>query len=280
MNWYISAIISALFFSGQFLLMQRLQKSYEISVYMAFVWTGAGVLLCLFFLRTENLPLLIRYCPILVLGGIASWAGMYAYNLAIQVQSNLGYIEAISSIRVVIIYGVSIIFLNTGFELIKLLSLTCVVIGVFLVTGIQDSSTAKNRVWIFWGFLSAIMFAILIICSKLALSNGLSAPLVTAAILFIAGLIYAISAYFTTQKFSLSNDFPVLLLTIALAAIGNVAYFNSFNSATNLAYPVVISNTRIIILYAAALIMGHDKLRKLQALGVIITFIGVVFLAK
>lgn len=278
MNWYFSAIISAIMFSGQFLFMQKLQKTNEIRSYMAYIWTGAGILILVFFLKIEYLPNLIQHAPILILGGIASWVGMYTFNLAIRLQSNLGYIEALSSTKVAIVYCVSIIYLNAEFELYKLLALVGIVFGMVLVTGFRKSGIAQNRLWILWAIISSVMFSILIICSKLALSSGIIPPLVPAAIFIVAGFIFAVSANRALLVFNFSSNTNILVLAIACTTIGNLAYFNSINIAPNLAYPVAISSSRIILLYAAALAMGNDKFQKLRAVGIIITFVGAALL--
>jgi uncharacterized membrane protein len=265
-------------FSGQFMLMQRLQKTNEIRNYMAYIWTGAGILILLLYLKSVHIPNLVQQAPILIMGGIASWAGMYAYNLSVRYQPNLGYIEALSSIRVVIVFFVSIIFLDAEFELYKLLALVGIVIGVTLVTGVQDTGVSQNKLWVLWAIVSGVMFSVLIICSKFVFSSGVISPLVTASILIIAGFIFIISANKSLLDFNFSNDTFVLVLAIACSTIGNLAYFRSFNSAPNLAYAVAISSTRMILLYGMALILGNDKFQKLRTVGVIITFIGVVLL--
>ena len=120
MNWYISAICSAILFTGQFLSMQKLQETISIRVYMTYIWTGAGTVLFIIYLKNEYIPLLIKNLPILILGGLASWAGTYTYNLAIRYQANLGYVESLSSVRLAILFCVSILYLDSEFRIDKL----------------------------------------------------------------------------------------------------------------------------------------------------------------
>jgi len=45
LTWYLSAIVAALFYAAQMLGLRRLQRSYPIPVYMAYIWLGAGTVI-------------------------------------------------------------------------------------------------------------------------------------------------------------------------------------------------------------------------------------------
>jgi uncharacterized membrane protein len=73
--------------------------------------------------------------------------------------------------------------------------------------------------------------------------------------------------------------FFIVGAAIAFSTVGNVADFISFQKTPNLAYSIAISNTRMIILYILGMMLFSEKLRSLKALGIVLTFIGVIMLS-
>lgn len=108
MDWFVAAIVSALALSGQALFFQRLQRLYPVRVYLTWVWLGAALLLALVFLRPADIPSIQANIVPLLVAGLCSWGGIYTYNRAIKLQTNLGYIEAVVALRIAITYVFSI----------------------------------------------------------------------------------------------------------------------------------------------------------------------------
>lgn len=272
MDWYIAAIAAAVFYAAQMLGLRRLQRSYPIPVYMAYVWLGAGAIIGLLFIRTtETLnPLTL----LLVVGAaLGSWAGMYAVNRAIGLQPNVGYVDAVGTLRLGLIYGVSIVVFGAVFEPLKLLALAGGVVGVALIVGLKrDPTVSADRRWVIWLLFSILCFTLLFVCIRLATQRGLDARAATSLVMLIAGALYVATAVRGGHSLRLSTDRPMILLTIVFATIGNIAFFTSLVSAPNLAYTDAVVNLRLIILYAAALIMGADRVQPARALGVAVTF--------
>ena len=119
---------------------------------------------------------------------------------------------------------------------------------------------------------SVLCFTLLFVCVRLATAAGMDARAATALIMLIAGGLYVTTAVRGGVSLRPAVDRRTILLTIAFSAIGNVAFFTSLVSAPNLAYTDAIVNVRLVILYAAALIMGADRLQPVRALGIAITF--------
>jgi len=275
LNWYISAIISVIALTGQFLCMKKLQASFPITTYLAYIWLGGAITLGVLFVRPTPY-LTLTNVGILAVGSVASWAGMYSYNLAIRYQSNLGYIEALSSTRVIITYCVSLLFFNAVPDVLKLFAVVGVVIGVIMVAGSRNRDRQKERnFWVLWAALSGVFFAIVITCTKVVLARGLDTYTTAAAILLGAGLIYISSAVLNHTSLKISGGILTVSLAIVLAAAGNVFAFTAFGKAPNLAYAVAISNSRIILLYLIAVLTHSDKLEFSRAIGVILAFVCV-----
>lgn len=188
--------------------LRRLQRSYPIPVYMAYIWLGAGT----------------------VIGAI--------------------------------------------FEPLKLLALSGIAAGVTLVVevGRGESQKESGRHRVMWQLFAVLCFTLLFGCVRMAMASGADARVVTALVMLTAGMLYVASAIRNRQSLYPSNDRPMILLTIAASAIGNIAFFTSLASAPNLAYTDTIINLRLVILYVITLMMGADRLDAVKALGVALTF--------
>ncbi|MGC8880446.1 MAG: hypothetical protein ACP5R2_14615 [Anaerolineae bacterium] len=274
MIWYLSAVVAALFYAAQMLGFRHLQRSYPIPVYMAYIWLGAGALIGLVSVRTGEEVVEVNW--LCVLGAaLGSWAGMYAFNRAIRLQPNLGYIDAVGTLRLGLVYGLSIALFNAVFEPLKLVALLGIAVGVILIVGVRHEGSHKesSRRWVIWQLFAVLCFAALLICVRMATSAGADARVVTALVMLVAGLLYVASALRGRQSLYLANNRSLILLTIIASAIGNIAFFTSLASAPNLAYTDAVVNLRLVILYGVALATGVDQLDIAKALGVALTFI-------
>jgi uncharacterized membrane protein len=280
MDWFIAAMISALALSAQGLAFKRLQKTSPINVYMSYVWLGSAFILALIFLRAADLAGIISNAPTLILAGLSSWAGIYSYNRAIKVQVNLGYVEALAAVRVAITYVISFALFDASFEFVKLVGVIGIIIGVILVAGRDEKTTDNSTLgWIFWALAAGFFFALLTIAVRLVTTSGVSVGAATSSVLAIAGILFLISCWVTRVSLQPPTSWQLILWTIVLATVGNTALFYSYQVAPNLAYPVAISNTRIIILYIIGIIASSNKLSLAGSIGVLVTFVGVMLLS-
>ena len=274
MTWYFFALVAALFYAAQMLGLRRLQRSYPIPVYMAYIWLGAGALIGLISVRTGEEIMEVNW-PCVLGAALGSWAGMYAFNRAICLQPNLGYIDAVGTLRLGLVYGLSIALFGAVIEPLKLVALSGIALGVILIVGVQQggSPVEGDRRWVTWQLLAVLCFAALLICVRMATSNGSDARVVTALVMLTAGLLYVASTLHSRQSLYPAKDRALLLLTIMASAVGNIAFFTSLASAPNLAYTDAVVNLRLVILYGVALVTGVDRLDIPKALGVALTFI-------
>jgi drug/metabolite transporter (DMT)-like permease len=272
LNWYVYAITAAICYAAQMLGFRRLQRNYAIPVYMAYVWLGAGLLIGVAFIRSTEHLTLPNLLPLLA-GAIGSWAGMYCVNKAVHLQPNLGYVGAVGTMRLGLIYSLSVVFFDASFEPIKLIFVAGSAIGVVLIIGLKkESARLAGKSWAAWILLSILCFSMMFVCIRTVTAQGTDARTGTALLMLMAGAMYVASALRGGHSLRPAHDWPAILVTIAFSAIGNAAFFSSLTSAPNLAYTDAIVNLRIVILYMAALVIGADRLQPLKALGVAITF--------
>jgi uncharacterized membrane protein len=279
MTWYLYALTAAIAYTAQMLGMQRLQKSYPISVFMAYLWIGAGTLIGIVFIRpTEHLTL--ENGLLLCVAAFASWMGMHAVNAAIKIQPNIGYVSAVGSVRLIFAYVVSLLLFGALFEPVKLIYVAGTAVGAIMVVGLRrQDRESKQTPWVLWTLLSSVSFTLLFVCAKALAMRGFDVRAATSILMLLAGLMYVGSSVHNGQSLKPTRDHLTLVATIALSAIGNAAFFSSLAAAPNLAYPAAIDNLRIILLYLAALIVGTDRLEPIRGFGILLTFACAVLLA-
>jgi uncharacterized membrane protein len=295
MNWFVAALVSAVALSGQALMFQRLQKYYPVTTYVTYVWFGAALLIGLIFVRPTDFAAVMANSIPLILAGLTSFFGIFAYTQSIKLQSNIGYIEAIVAIRTAITYIFSLMVFNAPFELVKLIGVIGVTLGVLAVAeafpikrenkivAMPLPQTAKGALqfgWLVWAFIAAAMFTLLTIFVRLATDNGARAEVALVVVLIVAGLLFFTWGVTEKRSFVIARPHIILVVAaIAFATIGNVADFISFQKAPNLAYAIAVSNTRMIILYILGMVLFSEKLQSIKAIGIILTFIGVILLS-
>jgi uncharacterized membrane protein len=295
MDWFVAALVSACALSGQALMFQRLQKHYPVTTYVTYVWLGAALLIGLIFVRAADIASITANIIPLVLAGLTSFFGIYAYTQSIKMQSNIGYIEAIVAVRTAITYVFSLVVFNAPFELLKLIGVIGITLGVLAVAEAFPAKR-KNKIipmpianpvsdkwqfgWLVWAFIAAAMFTLLTIFVRLANENGARAEVALVVVLVVAGLLFCGWNVSEKRSFAIARPHIILLVAaITFATVGNVADFISFQTAPNLAYAVAVSNTRMIILYILGMILFSEKLQSIKAIGIILTFIGVIILS-
>ena len=98
--------------------------------------------------------------------------------------------------------------------------------------------------------------------------------------MLVAGLSFLIAAI--GEKSSLRLKFAhshLIAAVIFCAVLGNAALFVAYAKAPNLAYAIAIDNSRIIILFLAGLAMFSQTWSIAKALGIVLTFAGILLLA-
>lgn len=278
--WFIAAIVSAFALSGQSLAFQRLQQYFPIKLYLAYVWLGAALVLGLVYLRLADLTAVSHNLIWLILSALCSLGGIFAYNRAIQAQSNLGYVEAVMALRIVLAYVVSLFLFDATVDLKRLLGVIFVTIGVYLVAErIRFQRDAFQLEWVSWALAAGLFFGLLTVFVRLATDGGVSAQVTLVFVLLVAGLIFLVGCI--TDKTPLrppTSRLWLIAVAILFAIIGNAAEFISFETTPNLAYAIAIDNTRMIILYVISLFMFTESLQKVKAVGIGLAFVGVLLL--
>ncbi|MAS38290.1 MAG: hypothetical protein CL610_30110 [Anaerolineaceae bacterium] len=281
MDWFWAAVVSAITLSGQGLAFQQLQRHYRIQVYMTYIWWGSALVLALVFLRPADLPVISANALPLVLAGVSSFTGVYCFNRAIRVQTNLGYIEAVIALRVAVTYLFSVIVLAAPVEPIRLLGVIGVTLGVFAIAGALNLRLAEFRLdWLTWALAASLLFAAMTIFVRMATDGGIGGEVATVVVLVVSGSLFFVSSLLSRSSFRVEKKHVGLMIgAIAFAAVGNAANFISYQLAPNLAYAIAIDNGRIIILYVAGLLMYAERLHRVKVFGIALTFVGVLLLS-
>ncbi len=281
MDWFPAAVISALGLSAQALVFQRLQKHYAINTFMTYAWLGATAALALLFLRPADLPIIARNFLPLALSGAASMAGNYAYNRAIRLQGNIGYVEAIMSWRLILTYVYSLLMLGAVFDPLRLGGMFLIIAGVLAVSGAWRMKLADIKLaWLSWALVGGLSFGLLSIFVRFANDDGLSGEVSLIIVLLVAGLGFLGGALREGASLKIRLVHSHLILAVILCAVlGNAALFVAYAKSPNLAYAIAIDNSRIIILYLVGLAMFSQSWSRAKAFGIALTFGGIMLLA-
>ena len=281
MDWFSAAIISAIGLSAQALVFQRLQKHYPINTFMSWAWLGGALVLALLFLRPAHLDAIARNILPLVLSGLASMVGNYAYNRAIRLQGNIGYVEAIMSWRLVITYVYSLLLLSAAFEQLRLAGMVLIIAGVLTVSGAWCMKSADLKLaWLSWALLGGLSFALVSIFVRFANDDGVSGEVSLIIVLLVAGIGFVAGAIGEKSSLKVKPAHSHLIIAvIACAVLGNAALFVAYAKSPNLAYAIAIDNSRIIILYLIGLVMFSQTWSRAKAAGIALTFVGILLLA-
>ena len=282
MSWFMAAIISAVTLSGQGLVFQRLQKHYPINIFMAYTWLSSTVVLSILFLRPEDFNAIGRNMLPLILSGLSSLAGNYAYNRSIRLQSNIGYIEAVMSWRLILTYIFSIVALNASFEVARLGGVVLIGCGVLAISGAYQMNRKDIRLdWLNWALLGGLSFALLSIFVRYANDDGVRGEVSLIIVLAVAGMGFLIGALREQSSFKIqSRHIGLYLAVIVFAVLGNGALFVAYAKTPNLAYAIAIDNSRIIILYLVGLMLFKDeRWQWVKAIGITCAFVGIMLLS-
>ncbi len=280
MDWFLAAIISAFGLSAQALVFQRLQKDYPINTFMSYAWLGAAVVLAILFLRPQHYQAIGRNLLPLILSGIMSMTGNYAYNRSIRLQGNIGYVEAVMSYRLILTFVYSLIALGAVFEGNRLLGMALIAAGVLAVSGSFRMNMKDIRpAWVSWALSGGLSFALLSIFARFANDDGVSGEVSLIVVLLVGGIGFLAGAL--REKSSLKIDLKhawIIIAVIACAVVGNAALFVAYAKASNLAYAIAIDNSRIIILYIIGLTIFSETWMRAKAVGIALTFAGIMLL--
>lgn len=281
MDWFAAAVLSAIGLSGQALVFQRLQKHYPINVFMTYAWFGAAVILAALFLRPEHMEGIAGNILPLALSGLASMAGNYAYNRAIRLQANIGYVEAIMSWRLVLTYFYSLLLLNAAFDHLRLAGVVMIIAGVLAVSGAWRMRTRDLSVaWLSWALLGGFSFALNSIFARFATDDGVPAEVSLVIVLLVAGCGFLGGAVYERATLKVKLKHSHLIGAVVLCAtLGNAALFVAYAESPNLAYAIAIDNSRIIILFLIGLALFSESWSRAKALGIAMTFAGILLLA-
>ncbi len=281
MDWFLAAVISALTLSVQSLAFQRLQPHYPIKVYMTYAWLGMAVVLALVFLRPADFASIQENIVLLVLAGLSSCGGIYCYNQAIRYQNNLGYIEAVSALRIAGVYGFSIIAFQAPFDGVRLVGVVMITVGVLAVIGTLRPAREEFRLdWLRWALASSTFFAALTVFVRYANNAGVRGEIALVVVVIVAGgMFLAACAWDRTSLRIAGPHIPLVVIAVAFATVGNAALFIALEKTPNLAYATAIDNARMILLYLVGLAAFQERLQRGKAVGIAITFAGVILLS-
>lgn len=134
-SWFILALISSVLFSVMILLMKIATKDLtsEQIIFYLFLF-GSVMLLGYFLARGQNFIINTKHIPILLAITTLSVIANVLLTKSYAVAPNAAYGDAVMTIRVLIVFVLSIILLGAKFNLIGLLGSVLIIAGVILLS--------------------------------------------------------------------------------------------------------------------------------------------------
>lgn len=220
---YFAALL--LFGSNGIVASMITMTSYEIVLLRTMI--GSLLLLALFVITRKKLTFYrhIGQFVFLVVSGIAmgtSWMFLYeAYRqIGVSISSLAYYCGP------VIVMILSPLIFHEKLTWIKILGFIAVLCGVFLVNGTTDGEL--NHWGLFCGFMSAIMYAFMVICNKKAREIvGLENSMLQLLISFLTVAIFVGMKQGYAIHIPTEDIVPILCLGIVNTGIGCYFYFSS-----------------------------------------------------
>lgn len=202
--------------------------SYEIVLLRTLI--GSLLLIAIFFLTRERLSFYKhkRQFVSLCISGIAmgaSWIFLYeAYQkIGVGIASLAYYCGP------VIVMVLSPILFKEKLTLNKAVGFAAVLAGIFLVNG-QIAGADKNLWGLFCGFMSAIMYAIMVIFNKRATKiTGLENSMLQLFVSFLTVFVFTIFKQGLKIQINSSDIIPIFILGLLNTGIGCYFYFSSIN---------------------------------------------------
>lgn len=285
MSWYIAAIIAMLSLTGGIYCLKWLQGYYDIEVYMFYVWLGTA----LFFIpniRLLNFDTSLWIIILLLVSGIMNWFANFSYNKAMYKQPNVGYVESVSSIRVVILYIFSIFFLDSQLDIVRLCG--CVLMLFSVVLLVQGEFTHRNvyekkppqKNWYVWSIVAGTCLAGWIAINRIANDNGVSPEIAIPLWLVPATLMFGFSGLSKKRDFRIKIDKGIIVIVVAIATyiIANLTLFYSYSLAPNLAYPAIITNSRLVLMYIISTVILTERVQTYKATSIFLAFLALILL--
>ena len=250
-------------------------SSYEIVLLRTFI--GSVLLIALFFLTRNKLTFYKhkKDSIFLTLSGIAmgtSWMFLYeAYaQIGVSIASLCYYCGP------VIVMALSPILFKEKLTAVKIIGFTAVLAGIFLVNG--NAFDAGGNGWgIFCGLMSALMYAMMVICNKKARRiQGMENAALQLFISFLTVLIFVLFKQGLAVQISTEDIIPMLILGLFNTGIGCYFYFSSIG---NLPVQTVAICGYLeplsAVLFSVAFL--HERLSLLQIIGAVCIIGGAVF---
>jgi drug/metabolite transporter (DMT)-like permease len=270
---YIAALL--LFGSNGIVASYILLNSYEIVFLRTLI--GSLFLISVFVLSKQKVQFWenkshLQYLVISGMGMGASWIFLYEAYTQIGVSiATLAYYCG-----PVIVMILSPIIFKEKITSSKLLGFLAVIIGMICVNG-QSLSQGKISWGLICGILSAIMYAIMVIFNKKAVSiTGLENSMCQLIISFITVAIFIGIKQGFYVNISQSNLLPILLLGVVNTGIGCYFYFSSIGSLPVQTVSICGYLEPLSALIFSAAILG-EKLSYVQIAGAVLILGGAAF---
>jgi len=214
----------------------------------------------------------------LILSGTATGGSWLFYYKALSI-GDVSRVTAIdkSSVLLTMLFGM--IFLGEGVTALKLIGLTAIAMGTYLMIG-KISFTQKGSEALFYALLSAVLAALTSIFAKIGINEidaNLATAIRTGIVLIFAGVMLPVTG--SIKKFDTVNrrDLLFLCLSALSTSLAWLCYFNALQlGEASVVAP--IDKLSVAITIGLSALFLREKISRAMFIGVVILALGTVML--
>lgn len=284
--WIVAAIFSAVFAGITAILSKcgiknvnsNVATSFRTSVVLVFAWiivfaTGAYKTLA---------EISVKSWVFLVLSGIATGVSWICYFKALSV-GEVSKVAAVdkSSVVLSILFAIIIFPYERVLWWVKLICLTAIAVGTFLMTDIKRGEDKSKFVWLIFALLSAVFASATSILAKIGIENvnsNVATAIRTCVVLVMAWLIVLCRKETKFVKELKGKEIIFLVLSGIATSTSWLCYYYAIKQG-QVSIVVPIDKLSILITVFFSLIVFKEKLSVKAWIGLALLTIGTVCMA-
>lgn len=286
MLWLIAAILSA-FFAGVTAILSKygvkntnsnLATASRTSVVLIFAWLIVFISGDIYSIKNADVKSII----FLILSGIATGASWLCYFKALSLgdTSKVAAVDK-SSIIISVLLALCIFESERNLWYIKLILLTMIGIGTYLMIDINFKNASKNKAWLIFASLSAIFAALTSILAKIGIANisSNSATALRTCVVFIFAWLIAVFKKDTKGLKTLNKKDLTFIILSGIATGASWLFYYYAIGHGNISAVVPIDKLSILVTVIFSAVCFKEKISKKAVLGLSLMVVATVFMA-
>lgn len=216
----------------------------------------------------------------LVLSGLATGASWLCYFKALQL-GNINRVVPIDKSSTVLTVILAFIFLQESVELLKIIGLTLIAIGTFLMIQKKEVEEKKeNKMWLIYAILSAVFASLTAILGKIGIkdiNSNLGTAIRTSIVLVMAWVVVFVMKKQKEVKLIDKKELGFIALSGITTGVSWLCYYKALQDGSA-SIVVPIDKLSILVTISFSYIVFKEKLTYKSSIGLILIVIGTLMM--